>query len=207
MVRLLAYVHRWQQEEISLTNLENTKWCRDIFTKLKPQYTQNYSLSKRKFTTSIKCLGLNTKFEAKPKIRRRFPFFGILAQHSLKWSLTLTFCHTFLYHPTCRTRHTNQIREQHIYVWLRENTNHLYHFFFLPIFHHFFLSTNYDMSRVLFFSILKFSYFIRNVKKKYMVRISFWSRRNQSQQRRICCYAPKDMQLKHEWNKSDTSPL
>ena len=39
-------------------------------------------------------------------------------------------------------------------------------FFFLPIFPHFlYLSTNYDMSHVLFFSILKFSYFIWNVKK------------------------------------------
>ena len=118
-----------------------------------PIHPKLFSL-KDKVTTSIKCLGLNTKFEAKPKISRRFSFSGILAQPSLKWSLTLTFCHTFLQYPTCQTGH-NQIREHHIYIYLtrREYKLSVPKFFFptnFPPFFFFFV-TNYDMSCVFIF--------------------------------------------------------
>ena len=142
-----------------------------------PKHPKLFSL-KIFFTTSIKCLGLDAKFEAKPKISRSFLFSRIPAQPSLKWSLTLTFCHPFLQHPTFQTSHTYQIYRS-----------------FVPFF--FWLSTNYDMSRFFFFfSHFKIQLFYRESKKEHMVRISFQSRRNQSQQRRICCYAHKKYAFK-----------
>ena len=64
VVRPLAYVHGLQQEKISLTNIENTKWCGSILTKPNP-ITPKIILS-YKYKLS---LSLNTKHRADYKVQ------------------------------------------------------------------------------------------------------------------------------------------
>ena len=56
MVRLLAYILMDDnEEEISLINMENTKWCNSTLTMSTSQYIQCYSLTQiQKFSHSTK---------------------------------------------------------------------------------------------------------------------------------------------------------
>ena len=111
VVRPLAYVHKLQQEKISLINIENTKWCGSILTKPNPNTPKIILSYKWKFSLSIKRIGLNTKFEIAPKTRRSFHFSKIAAQppsHSpLQRDLSIPL--QFLLHPNCQTSHINHI--------------------------------------------------------------------------------------------------